>query len=151
MSDLVDRRLVGPASGVGDHHDDRRDGEQLRLVAAAALTDLLRGLRERTLEPVLTEDGLAILLQHGEQRCVLGLPGGSAQRLSPRELQIARLVAEGATNRAIASLLDISLWTVSTHLRRIFAKLGVVSRAEMVAQLYGPGVRPGPDHAPGRR
>ena len=54
----------------------------------------------------------------------------------PRELQIARLVANGATNHAIARALDISTWTVSTHLRRIFAKLNVCTRAEMVAQLF---------------
>jgi DNA-binding CsgD family transcriptional regulator len=52
-------------------------------------------------------------------------------------MQIARLVARGATNRTIASALEISAWTVSTHLRRIFAKLGVSSRAEMVATLLG--------------
>jgi len=69
-----------------------------------------------------------------------------SRTLSPRERQIARLVADGATNRAIGSVLDISLWTVSTHLRRIFAKLGVGSRAEMVAQLFGaPGVPAPPD------
>jgi DNA-binding CsgD family transcriptional regulator len=55
--------------------------------------------------------------------------------LSPRERQIARMVAGGRTNQAIASSLDISVWTVSTHLRRIFAKLAVSSRAEMVAHL----------------
>jgi len=55
--------------------------------------------------------------------------------LSPREQQIARMVASGLTNQAIASSLEISVWTVSTHLRRIFAKLAVSSRAEMVAQL----------------
>ena len=57
--------------------------------------------------------------------------------LSPREVQIARLVADGATNKMIASTLDISLWTVSTHIRRVFAKLDVRSRAEMVARLFG--------------
>jgi DNA-binding CsgD family transcriptional regulator len=60
-----------------------------------------------------------------------------SQGLSPRELQIARLVAGGATNHAIARSLDISTWTVSTHMRRIFAKLSVGTRAEMVAQLFG--------------
>ncbi|MCW2846630.1 MAG: helix-turn-helix transcriptional regulator [Marmoricola sp.] len=55
--------------------------------------------------------------------------------LSPREQQIALMVARGRTNQAIASALEISPWTVSTHLRRIFAKLAVSSRAEMVAHL----------------
>ena len=38
---------------------------------------------------------------------------------------------------SLASTLEISRWTVSTHLRRIFAKINVGSRAEMVAQLFG--------------
>lgn len=54
-------------------------------------------------------------------------------RLSPREQEIVRLVAKGYPNKTIAGILDISPWTVSTHLRRVFAKLGVNSRAEMVA------------------
>jgi two-component system nitrate/nitrite response regulator NarL len=55
--------------------------------------------------------------------------------LSPREQEIARMVAKGYANKTIAAVLDISCWTVGTHLRRIFAKLGVGSRAAMVAQL----------------
>ena len=45
------------------------------------------------------------------------------------------MVAKGYANKSIASVLDISSWTVSSHLRRIFSKLGVTSRAAMVAQL----------------
>lgn len=52
--------------------------------------------------------------------------------LTERELQIATLVAMGRLNKQIADKLHISEWTVSTHLRRIFAKLGVRSRAAMV-------------------
>jgi DNA-binding CsgD family transcriptional regulator len=55
--------------------------------------------------------------------------------LSPREREIARLVAKGHPNKTIAAVLDISSWTVSTYLRRIFAKLGVGTRAAMVARL----------------
>jgi DNA-binding CsgD family transcriptional regulator len=83
-------------------------------------------------------DGVAVVFEHANVRCVLVVQApGARQSLSPRESQIARLIADGATNRLIASVLDISLWTVSTHIRRIFAKLGVNSRAEMVAQLFG--------------
>ena len=57
--------------------------------------------------------------------------------LSPRELEVARMVGMGFTNKMIASSLGISLYTVSTHLRRIFAKLDVSTRAAMVAVLAG--------------
>ncbi len=52
--------------------------------------------------------------------------------LTERELQIAALAAHGMSNKKIASHLHISEWTVSTHLRRIFSKLNVDSRAAMV-------------------
>ncbi|MCB0208589.1 MAG: helix-turn-helix transcriptional regulator [Anaerolineae bacterium] len=55
--------------------------------------------------------------------------------LSPREQEIVRLVAKGHSNKVIAKVLDISPWTVSTHLRRVFVKLEVSSRAEMVARV----------------
>jgi DNA-binding CsgD family transcriptional regulator len=55
--------------------------------------------------------------------------------LSPREHEIARMVGQGYPNKTIAAILGISSWTVSTHLRRMFAKLGVRSRAEMVARV----------------
>jgi DNA-binding CsgD family transcriptional regulator len=58
--------------------------------------------------------------------------------LSPREQEIVRMVAEGHPNKIIADVLNISAWTVCTHLRRIFAKLGVGSRAAMVARLLEP-------------
>ena len=67
------------------------------------------------------------------RRAVASLP--ALPPLSPRELAIARLVARGLPNKSIGSLLDISPWTVATHLRRIFGKLQVASRAAMVASL----------------
>jgi DNA-binding CsgD family transcriptional regulator len=56
-------------------------------------------------------------------------------QLTPREREIVRLVALGHSNKIIADVLNISSWTVCTHLRRVFAKLGVGSRAAMVANL----------------
>jgi DNA-binding CsgD family transcriptional regulator len=55
--------------------------------------------------------------------------------LTPRELAIADLVAKGLPNKCIGDILEISPWTVGTHLRRMFAKLDVTSRAAMVARL----------------
>ena len=59
--------------------------------------------------------------------------------LSPREQEIVRLVAQGHPNKVIAAVLNISTWTVATHLRRIFAKVGVSSRAAMIARLLERG------------
>jgi DNA-binding CsgD family transcriptional regulator len=67
-------------------------------------------------------------------------PGRNRVQLSPREQEIVRMVAKGHPNKVIADVLNISSWTVCTHLRRIFAKLGVGSRAAMVAQLLELGV-----------
>jgi DNA-binding CsgD family transcriptional regulator len=57
-----------------------------------------------------------------------------ARSLTPREREIVRMISEGYTNKMVAAVLDISLWTVSTHIRRIFSKLGVSTRAAMVAR-----------------
>ena len=76
-------------------------------------------------------------------RCVLARSDEAtldALSLSPREREIARMIAKGHPNKVIASVLDISVWTVSTHLRRIFAKLGVTSRAAMVTILFKRGL-----------
>lgn len=51
--------------------------------------------------------------------------------LTARELQIATLVAMGCPNKQVADKLHISEWTVGTYLRRMFAKLGVDTRAAL--------------------
>ena len=69
-------------------------------------------------------------------RCLVLLEVVRAESmLSPREQQIARMVAQGYPNKTIAAKLGISSWTVSTHLRRMFAKYDVRSRAALVARL----------------
>jgi DNA-binding CsgD family transcriptional regulator len=52
-------------------------------------------------------------------------------QLTPHELQIAHLAADGLTNREIGQRLYLSHRTVSSHLHRIFPKLGVASRSEL--------------------
>jgi DNA-binding NarL/FixJ family response regulator len=79
-------------------------------------------------------DGVRCLLTRLEKSPTFGIS------FSPRESEIARMVAKGYPNKTIAAVLEISPWTVCTHLRRIFAKLHVSSRAAMVARLINGGI-----------
>ncbi|GHF84190.1 DNA-binding response regulator [Amycolatopsis bartoniae] len=72
---------------------------------------------------------------------LIGLVGaGAAESLSPRELEVLRLVAEGATNQVAARRLLISETTIKTHLLHIYTKLGVRDRASAVAVAYKRGL-----------
>jgi DNA-binding CsgD family transcriptional regulator len=59
-------------------------------------------------------------------------------QLTPQELQITQMAAEGLTNREIGQRLYLSHRTISSHLHRIFPKLGVTSRSELRAALHPP-------------
>jgi DNA-binding CsgD family transcriptional regulator len=60
--------------------------------------------------------------------------------VTPRELEIARLVGRGLATKEISVQLRISSWTVLTHLRRLFTRLGVNTRSAMVKRLSDEGL-----------
>ena len=67
--------------------------------------------------------------------------GGDGPRsLTARELDVARLVAEGRPNKQVAAALFLSEKTVEHHLSRVYAKYGVRSRAELTAAFAREGV-----------
>jgi len=57
---------------------------------------------------------------------------GPSSRLSPRELEIVQLVAEGKSNKEVANILDIAVKTVESHRANIMEKLGLHSVTELV-------------------
>jgi DNA-binding CsgD family transcriptional regulator len=58
---------------------------------------------------------------------------GGSPRLSPRQAEIARLVAEGLTDREIGERLGLAEPTIGNHLGRLFGKLGIHRRAALAA------------------
>jgi DNA-binding CsgD family transcriptional regulator len=108
--------------------------------ASDELLDLARELIRRAAEErPLSGDELFDVEVEGVRCLLLRVHEPAGLPLSPREHEIARMVAQGYPNKTIASVLEISTWTVSTHLRRIFAKLDVHTRAAMVARLVEEG------------
>ena len=138
-------------------------GDPRPLVRAAALEDAGRLLGGRAkdeavgyLDEALTLQSAAgadrdaarvrrLLRDRGAQRAP-DRPDPAAARwpeLTASELAVVRLVTEGASDREVAQRLYISAHTVNSHLRHIFAKLGIRSRVEL-ARLAGE--RQGTDH-----
>ena len=104
------------------------------LLKDAPREELLRGVRAAARgESVLSPSVAATLL--GRVRA----PEPETP-LSPRELEVLRLVSGGATNREAAARLFISEATVKTHLLHVYAKLGVNDRASAVAAGYERGL-----------
>jgi LuxR family maltose regulon positive regulatory protein len=73
------------------------------------------------------------------------LPEGLPEELTRRELEALALLARGFTNQAMAKKLFVSVNTVKTHLKRIFAKLGVSTRTEAVRRAQELGLLPPSD------
>jgi DNA-binding CsgD family transcriptional regulator len=111
--------------GVQALADRARVAERSRRPAEAAA--LAAEARERA-----TAAGALALLE----RIPAGRPEsgpGQPQLLTAREIEVARLVATGATNREIATTLTIAPKTVSAHVEHILAKLGAARRTEIAA------------------
>jgi DNA-binding NarL/FixJ family response regulator len=69
--------------------------------------------------------------------------GRSTGPLTPRELEVASLVARGLTNRQIADELVIAARTADNHVGHILDKLGLTSRAQIAAWITARGLLPG--------
>src|ERR1700756_4390389 len=113
--------------------------------ALRCLVSLVRNAVDPDVESCTSEEAEEVLIDtevDGARYLLIRMPRPAYSRvqLSPREQEIVRMVAQGHPNKVIAGVLNISTWTVCTHLRRIFAKLGVGSRAAMVAKLPELGV-----------
>ncbi|HEY8543544.1 MAG TPA: LuxR C-terminal-related transcriptional regulator, partial [Acidimicrobiales bacterium] len=130
-ADVRDRRLLDAASAAV--------GEGFCLVFLREVPDLLPALRSlaetrRQLLPlVITLDAL-------RSRASAGPGPAPGQPLSRRELNVLRYLPSELTNPEIAAELDITTNTLKTHVRSLYRKLGVASRAEAVRAAKAAGL-----------
>jgi two-component system response regulator NreC len=103
-------------------------GYLLKRSVAAQLKEAIRVVHggQRYLHPVAAEE-LVELVTTGH-----GLDEDDYDRLTPREKQVFKLLAEGQTSRDISKYLTISLKTAMTHRTNIMEKLHMHSRAELI-------------------
>lgn len=107
-------------------------GYVLKDAPVAMWVDAIRRVAggEAMLKPQLTS-----LVLEEVQHMANGLSSNSLAALSPQEYRLLPLVAEGKTNKEIASALDLSDKTVKNYLANIFSKLGITRRTQ-AATLY---------------
>jgi len=132
--------LRGRAAATYDVRQRTRSGE-IRLLNVSVI--VLRGSKRRsTLAAHIFRDVTEHRRQDDRVRGLLALTAadraqdaGTADRLTPRETEVLRLLASGLTNAQMAQALGISQTTVRNHVEHLLAKLDVHSRLEAV--VYG--------------
>ena len=100
------------------------------MLKRAADTDLIDAMRT-------VAGGPHVPLRRGAQRTLMDewLEGGRTEPddpLTPRELEVVKLIAEAYTNRQIAETLKLSEKTVESHRANVLSKLGMRDRVELV-------------------
>jgi DNA-binding NarL/FixJ family response regulator len=107
-------------------------GFLVKTVDPAGLIEAVRRLAagESVLAPEVTRRILDDYAELDRARAGAAAPGPRLGVLTPRELDILRLIAEGLSNRQIAADLAISVATAKTHVSRVLAKLGCASRLQ---------------------
>jgi DNA-binding CsgD family transcriptional regulator len=77
------------------------------------------------------QDRVGVLIGRQEPRALALARGTGASSLSPQQREVALLLAEGKSNREIASVLALRLNTASYHVKQVFTRLGVHHRDEV--------------------
>jgi DNA-binding NarL/FixJ family response regulator len=124
----------------------RDDATSMRLAADSGVSAVLRKTISRDELLIVLRQVLAgeVVVDHQPStRASQSATGGSASagaRLTAREQEVLRLIADGRTNPEIGVALAVSTRTAKAHVERIIARLGVANRAEAVARAIGLGM-----------
>ncbi|WP_043622697.1 response regulator [Nonomuraea candida] len=117
------------------------DRDVLPAIEAGATGYLLKDTgRDELVRAVRTAARGEAVLSPSVATRLLGQVRAPADPLSARELEVLRLIADGATNREVAARLFVSEATVKSHVLHIYTKLGVNDRAAAVATAFRRGL-----------
>ncbi|MFF5211345.1 LuxR C-terminal-related transcriptional regulator [Streptosporangium sp. NPDC000396] len=118
------------------------DQDIVRAVEAGAAGYLLKDTSRADLlgAVVSAARGETVLSPSVATRLVTRMRAPVTESLSPREVEVLTLVAEGLTNAKVGKALFVSETTVKTHLLRVFGKLGVSDRTAAVITALGRGL-----------
>lgn len=112
------------------------------LLKDAAASELIEAVRAVADDKVYLSPAIAgVIVQDYQQRSSTPRPGADG-KISPREHQVLRLVAEGKNTKEIAFLLDLSVKTVESHRAQLMKKLNLRSVADMVKYAIREGLTP---------
>ncbi|WP_278235450.1 helix-turn-helix transcriptional regulator [Isoptericola sp. AK164] len=109
-----------------------------RSVAAGAVTALLPGAVPPSGSTLALAAAPAPRVDESGQEGPAGLPAAWSSALTARELQVVAAVARGRSNRQVSDELSVSVRTVEVHLGRVFRKIGVSSRSELLVRALRP-------------
>jgi DNA-binding NarL/FixJ family response regulator len=118
-----------------------KSGAKGYLLKDSAESDLMRAIKvvnegkaffSPEISKVLAEDYVREIKVRGDE--------DSYDLLTPREREIVQLLVEGRSNKEIATLLNLSLYTVETHRRNLQSKLNIHSFAELILYAARKGI-----------
>jgi len=113
-----------------------KDASAVEIVAAVRAA--VRG--EATCPPSLCMTLIQHLSKKKQERLETSDPqNGDRKALTPRQLQLIRLVANGLTNKEIAANLNLSQFTVKNHIRRVMRQMEAASRHDAVNLIRASG------------
>ena len=112
-------------------HEALRAGAAGYVIKRAEASELVQAIRAASRGDVYVHPAMTSALLH-QPVTTQHRRGAPAPELTPRELDVLRLLARGNTNRQIAGLLGLSPRTVESHRANLMGKLGLTSRVELV-------------------
>lgn len=127
-------------------------GEEAPTLVRDAISAGAAGYVPKSTDPSVTLQALRLVIANGTYLPPIALvgfgghaepPEGSGQstpKLSPRQLEILRLLLQGQSNKAIARRLDIAEGTVKAHLWAVYQALGVSSRGQAMFKVHQLGL-----------